>query len=99
MKAEPFLLAAGGQCGWGAGFLPARALADAMLVAIAGVLLLTPGYFTDLLGLLLLVPPVRGLIYAYLRTRLQVVSTTTAEYGYSQRPDTLELDDDEWRPR
>src|SRR5690606_779070 len=36
----------------GRGMLPARALADAMLVAIAGLLLLTPGYFTDLLGLL-----------------------------------------------
>ena len=29
------------------GQLPARALADAMLVAIAGVLMVVPGYFTD----------------------------------------------------
>ena len=46
----------------GQGRLPARALADAMMVAIAGVLLLTPGYFSDLIGILLLIPPVRTLI-------------------------------------
>ncbi len=83
----------------GRGELPARALADAMLVAVAGVLLLTPGYFTDLMGLLLLVPPVRGLIYAYLRTRFTVVSASSRGYGYSRGPDTLELDEEEWRPR
>ena len=83
----------------GRGELPARALADAMLVAVAGVLLLTPGYFTDLMGLLLLVPPVRGLIYAYLRTRFTVVSTSAEGYGSGRGSGTVELDDDEWRPR
>jgi len=86
----------------GRGQLPARALADAMMVAIAGVLLLTPGYFTDLMGILLLIPPVRGAIYAFFRSRIQVVSTTTAGFGYSQKrvdEGTVELDDDEWRPR
>ncbi|WP_374626446.1 FxsA family protein [Devosia sp.] len=83
----------------GRGELPARALADAMLVAVAGVLLLTPGYFTDLMGLLLLVPPVRGLIYAYLRTRFTVVSASAEGYGYGRGSGTVELDDDEWRPR
>lgn len=86
----------------GRGQLPARALADAMMVAIAGVLLLTPGYFTDLMGILLLIPPVRGLIYAFIRARVTVVSASSAEFGFSQRrvdDGTIELDDDEWRPR
>lgn len=87
----------------GAGRLPARALADAMMVAVAGVLLLTPGYFSDLLGILLLIPPVRTLIYRYLAGRVQVVSTsTTSSYGFGPRrveDDTIELGDDEYRPR
>lgn len=87
----------------GRGELPARSLADAMMIGLAGILLLTPGYFTDLIGLVLLIPPVRSAIYAYLRSRIRVVATTTsASYGYTQRrveDDTIELDSDEWRPR
>jgi len=88
----------------GAGRLPTRSLADAMMVAIAGLLLLLPGYFSDLLGiLLLLIPPVRTLIYRYLASRVTVVSTTTTStYGFGPRQvedDTIELSDDEYRPR
>ena len=87
----------------GQGRLPARALADAMMVAIAGVMLLLPGYFSDLIGILLLIPPVRTLIYRFLASRVTVVSTTgSSAYGFGQRrveDDTIELGDDEYRPR
>ena len=87
----------------GRGELPARSLADAMMVGFAGVLLLTPGYFTDLIGLLLLIPPVRTALYAWLRSRVKVVATTSSSsFSYGQRQvedDTIELDSDEWRPR
>lgn len=87
----------------GAGRLPTRSLADAMMVAIAGLLLLLPGYFSDVLGILLLIPPVRTLIYRYLASRVTVVSTTTTStYGFGPRQvedDTIELSDDEYRPR
>jgi len=87
----------------GQGRLPARALADAMMVAIAGLLLLLPGYFSDLIGILLLIPPVRTLIYRTLASRVKVVSTTTSQsYGFGPRridDDTIELGDDEYRPR
>lgn len=72
----------------GRGILPARAIADAMMVGIAGVLLLTPGYFTDLLGLLLLIPPVRTLIYRQLRSRFVVVAPGMSAAG----PRTIDLD-------
>lgn len=82
------------------GELPARALADAMMVGIAGALLLTPGYFTDLMGGLLLVPPIRSVIYGYLRSRVQVVAGAAA-YGRSPGADerTIDLDEDDWRRR
>lgn len=83
------------------GALPARALADAMMVAIAGVLMLTPGYFTDLMGITLLIPPVRTAIYAFLRSRIQVVTPGMAASGW-QPPDesgTIDLDGESWRRR
>lgn len=84
------------------GRLPARALADAMMVALAGVLLLLPGYFSDLIGILLLLPPVRMLIYRFLAARVKVVSTTSAGFGPGPRQvddGTIDLGDDEYRPR
>lgn len=45
-----------------AGIVPAREIADGVLILFAGALLLTPGFLTDILGLLLLVPPVRAAI-------------------------------------
>jgi len=87
----------------GQGRLPARALADAMMVFIAGLMLLLPGYFSDLIGILLLVPPVRTLIYRTLASRVQVVTpTASGSYGFGPRQvedDTIELGDDEYRPR
>lgn len=42
-----------------AGQLPAKEMGDGVLILIAGVLLITPGVITDIVGLSLLVPPVR----------------------------------------
>jgi UPF0716 protein FxsA len=41
------------------GLVPAAGLMDAVLIFVAGVLLIAPGLLSDTLGLLLLVPPVR----------------------------------------
>ena len=38
---------------------PSRDLAHGAMILIAGVVLLTPGFFTDTVGLLLMLPPVR----------------------------------------
>ncbi len=45
-----------------AGSVPSREIADGVLILFAGALLLTPGFLSDVLGLLLLVPPVRAAI-------------------------------------
>ena len=47
-----------------AGRVPGRELVDGVLILFAGALLLTPGFFTDLLGILLLIPPVRAALRA-----------------------------------
>lgn len=41
------------------GQLPAVALIEGLFLLVAGALLLTPGFFTDALGFVLLVPPLR----------------------------------------
>lgn len=45
------------------GEMPMREMFENAAGALAGLLLLIPGYVTDVLGLLLLLPPVRNLIY------------------------------------
>jgi UPF0716 protein FxsA len=44
------------------GGLPAREIVDGVLILVAGVVLLTPGFVTDALGILLLLPPSRAVI-------------------------------------
>ena len=41
---------------------PSREVADGVCLLVAGVLLVVPGFITDALGLLLLLPPVRALV-------------------------------------
>jgi UPF0716 protein FxsA len=43
------------------GEMPSRELVDGALVLVGGVLLLTPGFVTDAVGLTLLLPPTRAL--------------------------------------
>jgi UPF0716 protein FxsA len=43
------------------GRVPAREVLDGVLVIFGGALLLTPGFISDVLGLLLLLPPTRAL--------------------------------------
>ena len=47
------------QEGMRQGMLPAQAMGDGVMILVAGVLLITPGVITDVVGLALLVPPVR----------------------------------------
>ncbi|PWR02893.1 exclusion protein FxsA [Meridianimarinicoccus roseus] len=51
---------------------PAEPLAHGAMILVSGVLLLTPGFFTDALGFALLVPAVRERVFAALRRRITV---------------------------
>ena len=54
-----------------AGHMPAANLVDGALVLIGGLLLLTPGFFTDLLGFSFLVPQTRVLWRQTIRNWLE----------------------------
>jgi UPF0716 protein FxsA len=50
--------------------VPHREVLDGVLVIFGGALLLTPGFVTDLLGMLLLLPPTRAVIRGLLGRRV-----------------------------
>jgi UPF0716 protein FxsA len=53
-----------------AGRLPAAEVFDGALILVAGVLLVIPGFVTDALGLLLLVPPIRAVARRFMSRRV-----------------------------
>ena len=68
----------------GEGRPPAREVLDGVLVIFGGALLLTPGFTTDALGLLLLIPPTRAVVRRVLVRRLlprMVVSSASRFAG------------------
>lgn len=52
------------------GVMPAEELLDAFIILAAGVVLLTPGFLTDIAGLLLLIPYTRNAFKRWLRRSL-----------------------------
>jgi UPF0716 protein FxsA len=55
----------------GEGRLPAREAFDGIMILLAGAVLITPGFLTDAVGFLLLIPPVRALVAGYLGEKLR----------------------------
>ena len=54
------------------GEMPAEELMDAVIIFVAGVVLLTPGFITDAGGVLLLIPATRNAFKRWLRKRLDL---------------------------
>lgn len=65
---------------------PTAPLAEGAMILFAGVLLLTPGFFTDTVGLLLLMPPVRHAVFKTLRRHVKVQSFSSFSAGPAQQP-------------
>jgi UPF0716 protein FxsA len=51
------------------GFMPAEELLDGLLIFLAGMVLLTPGFLTDIAGLLILLPVTRNMFKRWLRKK------------------------------
>lgn len=59
------------------GITPAGNLVDGVLILAAGLLLITPGILTDVVGLGLLFPPTRSALKEYLRRKLEEHARST----------------------
>lgn len=78
-----------------AGRDPSKELAHGAMVVLAGILLVIPGFITDIIGILLFLPPVRELAWRFLSKRVHVASYSS---GFSRRGSpaggkTIDLDE------
>ena len=69
-----------------AGQLPADRMIDALLILVAGVVLITPGIITDCIGFLLLIPPARAAVRNRLKTRFRGKFTIIDPTNANRRP-------------
>ena len=70
------------------GELPAQAMLEGMLLLVAGALLLTPGFVTDAIGFMILMPPLRHRMAGWLLQRglLQAGMQPRSSHRPSQSP-------------
>ncbi len=77
---------------------PGREVADGLMIAVGGTLLLTPGFVTDIFGLLLLIPPTRAIVRRLLRSyaahRFVVVGVGGGKQGDGGSPPRRDYDFD-----
>ncbi|EGR2510662.1 FxsA family protein [Vibrio cholerae] len=66
------------------GQLPAQQILEEVMLAVAGVLLLTPGFFTDILGMLVLLPAPRAYFAKQLMSRVVVGNIHASGAGFEQ---------------
>ena len=84
-----------------AGRDPSRHLAHGVMVLLAAVLLIIPGFITDIFGLLLFLPPVRDLAWRLFKKRIVAVTSFGSDFGtggFRSRGGnrTIDLDDDDF---
>ncbi|ENG9288850.1 membrane protein FxsA [Vibrio cholerae] len=66
------------------GQLPAQQILEGVMLAVAGVLLLTPGFFTDILSMLVLLPAPRAYFAKQLMSRVVVGNIHASGAGFEQ---------------
>lgn len=77
---------------------PRSPLAHGALILMGGFMLMLPGFFTDTLGFLLMVPVVRQGVIAYLGTRVSVSAMNMGGFRRDPAGDWVDADYEEVRP-
>ena len=81
---------------------PTEPLAEGAMILFAGALLLTPGFFTDATGLLLLVPQIRQWVIRAVRSRVRMqgfAMGTGAGPHQTRRSDVIDAEYEEIPPQ
>jgi UPF0716 protein FxsA len=68
-----------------AGRVPHREIVDGVLIIFGGAFLITPGFLTDIIGVLLLLPPTRSLFRRSLQRRMEARAVSAATGRASSR--------------
>lgn len=81
MKREGLAVIRRLQAQLAAGHAPGKEIVDAFLILFGGALMLTPGFATDLLGMALLLPPVRAVVRRVLARRFKTIAVHRGGLG------------------
>ncbi|EGL54035.1 FxsA cytoplasmic membrane protein [Methylophaga aminisulfidivorans MP] len=67
------------------GQIPATEMLEGVCLVIAGAMLLTPGFVTDTLGFLLLIPNIRRLVIKHMAKNRRILYTQNRSGAFSQQ--------------
>ena len=62
------------------GEIPATEIVNGFLILFGGALMLTPGFLSDVVGMALLLPPVRAVVRAVLAKRFRTIAVTRSQH-------------------
>lgn len=81
-----------------AGRDPSKELATGAMIVLAGILLVIPGFITDIFGILLFLPPVRSLAWRFLSKRVHFATDFNgfARRGGPSAGKTIDLDENDF---
>jgi len=76
--------------------LPAQEMAEGIILAVSGALLLTPGFVTDAVGFAGLIPPIRRAVAVALLSRMVVAGVNTGSPMGARRQQGDIIDGESW---
>jgi len=83
------------------GLDPGRELVHGALLVVAAFLLIVPGFFGDVIGILLFLPFVRNIAWRMIKPRIVMTSAFASSGGFRSEPppreNVVDLDEDEFR--
>jgi len=85
------------------GEMPAQEMVDGICLAVGGAMLLTPGFLTDAMGFLLLIPGLRKRLLALfvrnLSFRASVMGSQSYEHSTKQKEESSTLEGEYWKEK
>ncbi len=83
-----------------AGRDPSRQLAHGVMILLAALLLIIPGFITDIVALLLLLPPVQDFAWRFVKSRVTVMTDFRASgFPRKERGPTIDLGEEDFSRR
>ena len=71
---------------------PTEPIVHGAMILFAGALLLTPGFFTDSMGFLLLIPNVRAVAFAWLKSNLKFIKYPPSESQFTEEKNYSDIE-------
>jgi len=71
---------------------PVQEIVDGAALVLAGVMLLTPGFFTDMVGFLLLIPPLRQILGRAIKMKMSSFNAASDKGSYHSKDTIIDLE-------